>query len=169
MNMELRYEKLARTKVIKFLTKKEMYNDGVVTRKEYCLLYNLSLTDLGLNTAIRVIAEFVEKRVALGDFEETAWEMALSGLESFLECPWADCIDRPENSDDFVKYLAEWWMPFVELPDGTVIHNRQAYGEWQDGVWEGGVYYSRSEYALRIAKLIDTAREMKVVLPDGFG
>jgi hypothetical protein len=150
MKTELRYEKLARAKVIEFLAKEDMvhYEDGA-TRKEHSRLYNLSLTNLGLDTVIRVIAESVEKRVALGDFEETAWEVALDCLEFFLE--GSDLY--PDNSEGFARNMAEWWMPFVELPDGTVIHNPNASGCWQDGVWLDGVYYSRKQshaLALRI-------------------
>jgi hypothetical protein len=88
--MTLRYKELARAKMIEWLTKKPDY-----------LLGNLTLTNLGLDSTIRIIAEFVEKRVRLGDFEETAWQLAKDTFGDFLE--GCGCPDSPT---DFAMYMA---------------------------------------------------------------
>jgi hypothetical protein len=88
---ELRYEELARAKMIEWLAGSPDY-----------LLSNLTMTNLGLDAAIRVIAEFVGKRVALGDFEETAWNVALDALGGFLED--AGCPDGPTDFAIYMRY-----------------------------------------------------------------
>jgi hypothetical protein len=103
-------------------------------------LYNLSMTNLGLDGAIRVIAECVEKRVDLGDFEETAWDVALDMFEFFLENPErADAksvMDYGVSPSDFAIWMAQTAMPLIERPtsEGTKITiNTDACQTWRDG------------------------------------
>jgi hypothetical protein len=112
----LRYEEAARAKMIEWLAESPDY-----------LLYNLSTTNLGLDAAIRVIVELVEKRVNLGDFEETAWRMAREFFGSFLE----SC--GPDSPADFALWMVQTAMPLIERPDGTVMHNANACEIWRDG------------------------------------
>jgi hypothetical protein len=66
MDNNLRYLDRARAEVIQLLTVTEPCLYHTTDGSNTPLLYNLSLTDLRLNTAIRIIAECVEKRVDLG-------------------------------------------------------------------------------------------------------
>jgi hypothetical protein len=98
------------------------------------------MTNLGLDGAIRVIAECVEKRVDLGDFEETAWDVALDMFEFFLENPErADAksvIDYGVSPSDFAIWMAQTAMPLIERPtsEGTKITiNTDACQTWRDG------------------------------------
>ena len=113
---ELHYLDLARTEVLRFLSEDPAYG-----------LYNLSLTDLGLSTAIDIIAEIIEKRVDLGDFEATALDIALDGFRSYLENP------EGEGPFGFAQYMASFCLPLIERPDGTVMRHPTACTVWRDG------------------------------------
>jgi hypothetical protein len=122
MDNNLRHLDRARAEVIKYLQ-----NEPEVG------LYNLSLSDLGLYTAINIIAEIVEKRVDLGDLEDTAFYVALEGFESFLGCVAAPGKEGPL---DFAQYMAEFGLPFIQRPDGTIMHNPVACEIWREGFLE---------------------------------
>jgi hypothetical protein len=67
----------------------------------------------------------------LGDFEETAWEMALEFFESFLEN--AGCPGCSDSSTGFALWMAQTAMPLIERPDGTIFPNLNACEIWRDG------------------------------------
>jgi hypothetical protein len=56
-------------------------------------------------------------------------------------------------------YMAGY-LPFIEKPDGTVIHNIEACGIWQDGVWEDGEFH-RSPKRARLIGSEDSSMESK--------
>jgi hypothetical protein len=83
------------------------------------VLANLAEEDIGLASAIRIIAETAEKRAALGESERDALGAALFMFETYLE----GTVDPGEEPFRFAKYMASTCLPVIELPDGRVIFN----------------------------------------------
>jgi hypothetical protein len=107
--MALRYEDRARAEVIKFFEDPDW-------------LFNLTKTDLGLETAVAVIAECIEKRVALGETEAAAISVVIDMLEGYLE----GACDEYEGHLGFGKWMAETSLPAFRLPNGRQIINPNA-------------------------------------------
>jgi hypothetical protein len=82
--------------------------------------YNLSLTDIGLASAMRVICETVEKRIELGEEAGTALRVALD--QFYLE----GAEERRDEPFSFAQWMAETCLPLIRLPDGSVVDNPEA-------------------------------------------
>jgi hypothetical protein len=92
----------------------------LLERPEGC--FNLTLEDLGLASAIRIIAETAEKRIELGEEAGTALRVALDQFEFYLE----GAEERRDEPFSFAQWMAETCLPLIRLPAGSVVDNPEA-------------------------------------------
>ena len=101
----------------------EEAHDGVLELLEQpdgC--FNLAEIDLGLRTAIKIIAEAAGKRVAAGEDADTALRVAIDMFELYLES--AD--PKAAQPFDLARWMASTTVPAFETRDGQVIRNENA-------------------------------------------
>ena len=92
----------------------------LLERPEGC--FSLTLEDLGLASAIRIIAESGEKRIELGEDADTALSVALDMFEAYLE----SAGERRNEPFSFAQWMANTCLPLIKLPSGVVINNPEA-------------------------------------------
>jgi hypothetical protein len=92
----------------------------LLERPERC--FNLTLEDLGLASAIRIITESAEKRIELGEDSDKALFVALEMFEAYLES-----AGEPRNEPfSFAQWMANTCLPLIKLPSEVVVINPEA-------------------------------------------